>query len=98
MLYKWEGSYFGVSFFNLILLESFKSCISFGSIKWFEFLKRFLGAHFIFCCGGSFHLPFIDFILSHLDSSSTSIYGELLEEIVANDAILGMLVSILGNI
>jgi hypothetical protein len=52
-----------------------------------KFLKGFWESHFTFGCGGSFHLPFIEFILSHLDSSSTNMDKELLEEIVANDPI-----------
>jgi len=52
-----------------------------------KFLKGFWESHFILCCGGLFHLSFIEFILLHRDSSSTSIDEELLEEIVANDPI-----------
>jgi hypothetical protein len=38
-----------------------------------KFLKGFWESHFILCRGGSFHLSFTEFILLHLDSSSTSL-------------------------
>jgi len=88
MLYKWEGSHFCLFIFNLISLESFKSSISFGSVEWFEcFLFMALGVWFHFIFEGSFHLLSIEFILTHLDSSSSNSNEELLEKIAANNQI-----------
>jgi hypothetical protein len=73
MLYKWEGSHFGLSFFNLISLESLKSCISFESVKCFEFLKGFLGVSFQFLLWRFISLAIyrVDFITSWAPLVST---------------------------
>jgi hypothetical protein len=50
----------------------------------------FLGfweSHFSFLLEGSFHLPFMEFILSHLDSNSFSSDEKLFEEIAIDDKI-----------
>ncbi len=53
-------------------------------------LNVFLGlgvSDFILFCKGSFHLPTMEFILSHLGLNSSNSDEELLEEIVINDHI-----------
>jgi hypothetical protein len=48
---------------------------------------RFWESHFIFLFEGSFHLASIKFILPHLDSNSSNVNKELLEEIAIDDQI-----------
>jgi hypothetical protein len=48
---------------------------------------RFWESYFILFLEGSFHLPRMEFILSHLDSSSSSSDEGLLKEIVVDDQI-----------
>jgi len=56
MLNKWEGSHFCLFIFKLISLESFKSSISFGSVKWFECFLRVWGIQFFFRVHSTRHL------------------------------------------
>ncbi len=87
MLNKWEGSLFLVWFSISFHLKVFKSSISFGSVKWFEFFLGFGESNFLIFFKGSFHLPSMEFILTHLDLSSFNSNKELLEEIAVNDQI-----------
>ncbi len=75
---------FSISFYLKILSLPFHLGMS-------SDLNDFLGfgeSDFIFLFSGSFHLSSMEFILTHLDSSSFNSNKELLEEFAINDQII----------
>ncbi len=90
-------SLFSISFHLKVLSPAFH-LEAFNDLN---FLNGFWESYFIFRCGGSCHLPFIEFILSHLHSSSTNINRSCLKklwQIIQMQCKLQLLVSTLGNI